>query len=80
MSDTPVVLGTETSCDETGLGVVAGTTMRSNVLASQVDIHARFGGVVPMKYPFSERIIDCCFNRKYRLNLMQVHARKRKDT
>ena len=47
MSDTPVVLGIETSCDETGLGVVAGTELRSNVLASQVDIHARFGGVVP---------------------------------
>jgi N6-L-threonylcarbamoyladenine synthase len=47
VTDTPIVLGIETSCDETGLGVVAGTTLRSNVLASQVDIHARFGGVVP---------------------------------
>lgn len=47
MSDRPVVLGIETSCDETGLGVVLGTEMRANVLASQVDLHARFGGVVP---------------------------------
>ena len=47
MADGPVVLGIETSCDETGLGVVAGTELRANVLASQVDIHARFGGVVP---------------------------------
>ncbi|NNL69043.1 MAG: tRNA (adenosine(37)-N6)-threonylcarbamoyltransferase complex transferase subunit TsaD [Acidimicrobiia bacterium] len=47
MSDGPVVLGIETSCDETGLGVVAGTELRANVLASQVDLHARFGGVVP---------------------------------
>lgn len=47
MSDGPVVLGIETSCDETGLGVVEGTRLRANVLASQVDIHARFGGVVP---------------------------------
>jgi N6-L-threonylcarbamoyladenine synthase len=47
VSDGPVVLGIETSCDETGLGVVAGTELRANVLASQVDIHARFGGVVP---------------------------------
>lgn len=47
MSDSPVVLGIETSCDETGLGVVAGTELRANVLASQVDLHARFGGVVP---------------------------------
>ena len=43
----PIVLGIETSCDETGIGVVAGTSMLSNVLASQVDQHARFGGVVP---------------------------------
>lgn len=47
MTGTPVVLGIETSCDETGLGVVAGTELKANVLASQVDLHARFGGVVP---------------------------------
>ncbi len=48
MSDeSPVVLGIETSCDETGIGVVAGSKLLSNVLASQVDQHARFGGVVP---------------------------------
>ncbi len=41
------VLGIETSCDETGIGVVSGTSLLSNVLASQVDQHARFGGVVP---------------------------------
>ena len=45
--DGRVVLGIETSCDETGIGVVAGTTLLANVLASQVDQHARFGGVVP---------------------------------
>jgi len=43
----PLVLGIETSCDETGVGVVAGTTVRSSLLASQVELHARFGGVVP---------------------------------
>ena len=43
----PVVLGIETSCDETGVAVVAGNSVRSNVLASQVELHARFGGVVP---------------------------------
>ena len=47
MGDGLLVLGIETSCDETGVGVVAGTTLQSNVLASQVDLHARFGGVVP---------------------------------
>lgn len=43
----PVILGIETSCDETGLAVVVGGEIRSNVVASQVEIHARFGGVVP---------------------------------
>ena len=43
-----LVLGIETSCDETAAGVVAdGSDMRSNVIASQAAIHARYGGVVP---------------------------------
>jgi N6-L-threonylcarbamoyladenine synthase len=43
----PLVLGIETSCDETGVAVLEGMDVRSSVLASQVDIHARYGGVVP---------------------------------
>ncbi|MEZ5174651.1 MAG: tRNA (adenosine(37)-N6)-threonylcarbamoyltransferase complex transferase subunit TsaD [Acidimicrobiia bacterium] len=43
----PLVLGIETSCDETGVAVLEGRSIRSSVLASQVDEHARFGGVVP---------------------------------
>ena len=43
----PIVLGVETSCDETGVAVVRGDEVLSNVLASQVEAHARFGGVVP---------------------------------
>ncbi len=43
----PLVLGIETSCDETGVAVVEGYEVRSSVLASQTDAHARFGGVVP---------------------------------
>ncbi len=46
-SDGPVVLGIETSCDETGVGIVAGSTLLANEVASSVDEHARFGGVVP---------------------------------
>lgn len=46
MSD-PIVLGIETSCDETGVGIVQGNTLRSDALASSVEQHARFGGVVP---------------------------------
>lgn len=42
------ILGIETSCDETAAAVViGGTKVRSSVVASQVDIHARYGGVVP---------------------------------
>lgn len=43
----PIVLGIETSCDETGVAVLEGMNVRSSVLSSQVDDHARFGGVVP---------------------------------
>ncbi|MCZ7527532.1 MAG: tRNA (adenosine(37)-N6)-threonylcarbamoyltransferase complex transferase subunit TsaD [Acidimicrobiia bacterium] len=42
------VLGIETSCDETAAAVVEdGRRVRSSVVSSQVDLHARFGGVVP---------------------------------
>ncbi|MBP2437403.1 tRNA (adenosine(37)-N6)-threonylcarbamoyltransferase complex transferase subunit TsaD [Microbacterium amylolyticum] len=43
----PLVLGIETSCDETGIGIVRGRTLLSNTIASSMDEHARFGGVVP---------------------------------
>ncbi len=43
-----LILAIETSCDETSVAVVAdGTEMLSNVVSSQIDLHARFGGVVP---------------------------------
>ncbi|HRC40646.1 tRNA (adenosine(37)-N6)-threonylcarbamoyltransferase complex transferase subunit TsaD [Nostocoides sp.] len=45
--DQPLVLGIETSCDETGVGLVAGETLLADAIASSVDLHARFGGVVP---------------------------------
>jgi len=43
----PLVLGIESSCDETGVGLVRGTTLLADVVASSVEQHARFGGVVP---------------------------------
>jgi N6-L-threonylcarbamoyladenine synthase len=43
----PLVLGIETSCDETGVGIVRGHTLLADAVASSVDSHARFGGVVP---------------------------------
>ena len=43
-----LVLGIETSCDETAVGIVAdGRRLLTNVVASQAAIHARYGGVVP---------------------------------
>ena len=42
------ILGIETSCDETAAGVVAdGRVLMSNVISSQIDLHAEYGGVVP---------------------------------
>ncbi|UUW92196.1 tRNA (adenosine(37)-N6)-threonylcarbamoyltransferase complex transferase subunit TsaD [Nocardioides sp. WV_118_6] len=45
--DEPLVLGIETSCDETGVGIVRGHTLLADAVASSVEQHARFGGVVP---------------------------------
>ncbi|WP_141012565.1 tRNA (adenosine(37)-N6)-threonylcarbamoyltransferase complex transferase subunit TsaD [Nocardioides sambongensis] len=47
MRDEPLVLGIETSCDETGVGIVRGQTLLADAVASSVEQHARFGGVVP---------------------------------
>ncbi|EFQ81778.1 putative glycoprotease GCP [Aeromicrobium marinum DSM 15272] len=41
------MLGIESSCDETGVGIVRGTELLAHVVASSVDEHVRFGGVVP---------------------------------
>ena len=43
----PLILGIETSCDETAVGIVKGRKLLANVIASSVEEHARFGGVVP---------------------------------
>jgi N6-L-threonylcarbamoyladenine synthase len=47
MTASPLVLGIETSCDETGAGLVRGHELLADAVASSVDEHARFGGVVP---------------------------------
>jgi N6-L-threonylcarbamoyladenine synthase len=47
VTDAPLVLGIETSCDETGVGLVRGTVLLADAVASSVDEHERFGGVVP---------------------------------
>jgi N6-L-threonylcarbamoyladenine synthase len=43
----PLVLGIETSCDETGIGIVRDGTLLADAVASSVDEHVRYGGVVP---------------------------------
>ena len=43
----PLVLGIESSCDETGVGIVRGTTLLSNTVSSSMEEHVRFGGVIP---------------------------------
>ena len=45
--EAPVVLGIETSCDETSVGIVRGDQLLANVVSSSMDQHRRFGGVVP---------------------------------
>lgn len=46
-SSQPLVLGIESSCDETGVGIVRGTTLLTNTVSSSMDEHVRFGGVIP---------------------------------
>lgn len=54
-----LVLGIESSCDETAFSVVEnGTRVLSNAIASQIDLHRRFGGVVPEIA--SRAHLECC--------------------
>ena len=52
MSKKPVILGIESSCDETAVALISENNegrpkILSNIVSSQVDIHKEFGGVVP---------------------------------
>ena len=46
-ADGPLIVGIESSCDETGVGIVRGHELLANEVASSVELHVRFGGVVP---------------------------------
>ena len=46
MSD-PLILGIETSCDETGVALVRGRELLADVTASSMDEHSRYGGIIP---------------------------------
>lgn len=43
----PLILGIESSCDETGVGIVRGTELLANIVSSSMAEHVRFGGVIP---------------------------------
>ncbi|MBG0740047.1 tRNA (adenosine(37)-N6)-threonylcarbamoyltransferase complex transferase subunit TsaD [Paeniglutamicibacter antarcticus] len=43
----PLILGIESSCDETGVGIVRGTQLLVNAVSSSMEEHVRFGGVIP---------------------------------
>jgi N6-L-threonylcarbamoyladenine synthase len=43
----PIVLGLESTCDETGVGIVKGNRLLANALHSSMDEHSKYGGVVP---------------------------------
>lgn len=46
-----IILGIESTCDETAAAVVQGKTLLANVVASSMDEHARYGGVIPRSPP-----------------------------
>ena len=43
----PIILGIESTCDETGVGIVQGNRLLANALHSSMDEHSKYGGVVP---------------------------------
>ena len=52
MSEKPIILGIETSCDETAISLIEDNEtgipkILSNIVSSQFDVHKEFGGVVP---------------------------------
>lgn len=57
----PLVMGIESSCDETAVAVLHGRTVLSSVIASQIETHRRYGGVVPevASREHTDVIIEC---------------------
>ncbi|WP_017610667.1 tRNA (adenosine(37)-N6)-threonylcarbamoyltransferase complex transferase subunit TsaD [Nocardiopsis xinjiangensis] len=83
MSDHPLILGIETSCDETGVGLVRGCELLGDEVASSVDQHARFGGVVPevasrahleAMVPTVRRVLDSAGVQKEDIDAVAVTA------
>ena len=72
MTHEPLVLGIETSCDETGIGIVRGRTLLSNTIASSMDEHARYGGVVPEVAARAQKWIDQAISRNMYLESRDI--------
>ena len=69
-----IVLGIESSCDETSIAVVKnGREILSNIVASQIDIHTKFGGVVP---EVASRNHIACINNIFNQALSEAHITK----
>lgn len=47
MNSAPLILGIESTCDETGIALVRGTELLTDVTATSMDQHVRFGGIIP---------------------------------
>lgn len=74
----PVVLGIESTCDETAAAVVWGRTLVSNVVASSMQEHARYGGVIPeiASRAHAEAFVPCVSEAlaRARMDLADVDA------
>ncbi|MCM8760200.1 MAG: tRNA (adenosine(37)-N6)-threonylcarbamoyltransferase complex transferase subunit TsaD [Candidatus Omnitrophica bacterium] len=68
-----IILGIETSCDETGIGILRDSKVLCNIIATQEDIHSVYGGVVPelASRAHTERI-DILFNKAIRESGIKV--------
>ena len=47
MNQSPLILAIETSCDETAVAIARGKTILADLVSSQIDLHAKYGGIVP---------------------------------
>ncbi len=77
-STNPLILGIDTSCDETSASVVRGVKVLSNVMPSQIEFHSKYGGVVPSlaKLAHTERIDNVVKEalKRARVTMEQIDA------
>ena len=67
MNKHPIILGIDSSCDDTGIGIVQNNKVLANVVSSQDEIHAEWGGIVPEKASREHlRVIDAVLEHALR--------------